>query len=139
VLKDGGTDGAGNTIDGLFGAFGVTVSPDGKHVYVTGEFDNAVAGFAAVKSFVLLADEDIQINAQVNSDGDIHANNDIFFNEGNKPNSIHTGNVTASDDIFIKKRNTIIGTVQGDEVENKGTVTGGVTENAGIAKVQSLN
>jgi cytoskeletal protein CcmA (bactofilin family) len=90
---------------------------------------------AAAKAFVLLAEEDIEINGQVNSDGDIHANNDIFFNEGNKPNSIHTGNVTASDDIFIKKRNKIIGTVQGDDVENKGTVTGGVTENAGIAKV----
>ncbi|MDZ7366568.1 MAG: hypothetical protein ONB43_11950 [candidate division KSB1 bacterium] len=87
------------------------------------------------KAFVLLAEEDIQINSQVNSDGDIHANNDIFFNEGNKPNSIHTGNVTASDDIFIKKNNKIVGTAKGDDVENKGTVTGGVTENAGVAQV----
>jgi cytoskeletal protein CcmA (bactofilin family) len=77
----------------------------------------------------------VEINGQVNSDGDIHANNDIFFNQGNKPNSLHTGNVTASDDIFIKKKNKIMGTVMGDEVENDGTVTGGVTENAGIAKV----
>jgi cytoskeletal protein CcmA (bactofilin family) len=90
---------------------------------------------AVPKSFVLLAEEDIQINAQVNSDGEMHANNDIFFNEGNKPNSIHTGNVTASDDIVIKKKNKIIGTVMGDDVENSGTVTGGVTENAGIAQV----
>ncbi|MDZ7359103.1 MAG: T9SS type A sorting domain-containing protein [candidate division KSB1 bacterium] len=87
------------------------------------------------KSFVLLADEDIQINAQFNSDGEIHANNDIFFNHGNKPNSVHTGNVTASDDIFINKRNKIVGTVMGDDVENSGTVTGGITENAGIAAV----
>jgi cytoskeletal protein CcmA (bactofilin family) len=77
----------------------------------------------------------VEINGQVNSEGDIHANNDIFFNEGNKPNSLHTGNITASDDIVIKKNNKIMGTVMGDEVENDGTVTGGVTENAGIAKV----
>jgi cytoskeletal protein CcmA (bactofilin family) len=87
------------------------------------------------KLFVFLAEEDIQINGQFNSDGDIHANNDIFFNEGNKPNSLHTGDVTASDDIFIKKRNKIMGTVKGDEVKNGGTVTGGVIENAGIAQV----
>jgi cytoskeletal protein CcmA (bactofilin family) len=90
---------------------------------------------AVVKSFVLLADENVEINGQVNSDGDIHANNDIFFNEGNKPNSLHTGNVTASDDIVIKKRNQIVGKVQGDEVENDGTVTGAITENANLAKV----
>jgi cytoskeletal protein CcmA (bactofilin family) len=89
----------------------------------------------AVKPFVFLADENVEINGQVNSEGDIHANNDIFFNEGNKPNSLHTGNITASDDIVIKKNNKIMGTVMGDEVENDGTVTGGVTENAGIAKV----
>jgi cytoskeletal protein CcmA (bactofilin family) len=97
--------------------------------------DITVNAAAAAKPFVLLAEEDIQINGQVNSDGDIHANNDIFFNQGNKPNSIHTGNVTASDDIFIKKNNKIVGTVMGDDVENRGTVTGGVTEDAGIAKV----
>ncbi len=96
---------------------------------------NPAAPPPSAKAFVLLAEEDIQINGQVNSDGDMHANNDIFFNQGNKPNSVHTGNVTASDDIFIKKNNKIVGTVQGDEVENSGTVTGGVTENAGIATV----
>ena len=89
----------------------------------------------AAKALVLLAEQDIQINGQLNSDGDIHANNDIFFNVGNKPNSLHTGNVTASDDILIKKQNNIVGTVKGDEVENSGTVTGGVTENAGTAQV----
>ncbi len=106
---------------------------------VGGEFEifgqRCGLGVVVPHDFVLLAEEDIQINGQFNSDGDIHANNDIFFNEGNKPNSIHTGNVTASDDIVIKKKNKIMGTVKGDEVENDGTVTGGVTENAGIAKV----
>jgi 6-phosphogluconolactonase (cycloisomerase 2 family) len=38
-------DGVGGA-DGLNGATGVTVSPDGKHVYVTGAFDDAVAVFS---------------------------------------------------------------------------------------------
>jgi uncharacterized repeat protein (TIGR01451 family) len=38
------TDGAGG-VDGLNGANSVRVSPDGKHVYVTGGVDNAVAVF----------------------------------------------------------------------------------------------
>ncbi len=33
-------------VDGLDGAIGVTVSPDGRHVYVTGEQDDAVVAFA---------------------------------------------------------------------------------------------
>ena len=37
-------DGAG-TVDGLAGAFSVAVSPDGSHVYVTGEDDDAVVVF----------------------------------------------------------------------------------------------
>ena len=40
VYKDGV-----NGIDGLDGAFSVTVSPDGAHVYVAGLFDDAVAVF----------------------------------------------------------------------------------------------
>ena len=38
-------DGVGG-VDGLNGAFGVSVSPDGKHVYVTGSDDNSLAAFA---------------------------------------------------------------------------------------------
>jgi 6-phosphogluconolactonase (cycloisomerase 2 family) len=38
-------DGAGG-VDGLNGARSVTVSPDGKHLYVAGAFDNAVAVFS---------------------------------------------------------------------------------------------
>ncbi|MDM8521775.1 tandem-95 repeat protein [Desulfococcaceae bacterium HSG8] len=37
-------DGSGS-VDGLWGATSVTVSPDGSHVYVTGLFDNSVAVF----------------------------------------------------------------------------------------------
>ncbi len=45
VLKDGDVQGA-LTVDGLDGATGVRVSPDGEHVYVTGLQDGAIAVFA---------------------------------------------------------------------------------------------
>lgn len=38
-------DGAGGTVDGLAGARAVALSPDGNHVYVAGELDDAVAVF----------------------------------------------------------------------------------------------
>lgn len=38
-------DGSGG-VDGLAGAYGVTMSPGGEHLYVAGEFDDAVALFA---------------------------------------------------------------------------------------------
>ena len=37
--------GAGNEVDGLMNAAGVSVAPDGKNVYVTGHFDNTVVTF----------------------------------------------------------------------------------------------
>lgn len=84
--------------------------------------------------YVLLADKDVIIDRQVNSEGDIHANNDIEFEEG-KPGT-HTGNLTAVDDITIDKRNTINGDARaGDNIKNKGTITGTVEENAGIPEV----
>lgn len=46
VLKDGGLDGSGNLIDGLNGAYFVTVSADGKHTYVASGSDNAVGVFS---------------------------------------------------------------------------------------------
>ncbi len=45
-LTDGGINGHGNTIDGLKKAIFVTLSSDGKHVYVAGFDDNAVAVFS---------------------------------------------------------------------------------------------
>ena len=42
-------DDPGGTVDGLDGASGVAVSPDGKHVYVTGETDDAIAVFSATR------------------------------------------------------------------------------------------
>ena len=46
VLKDGGQDANGNTVDGLDGAKSVTTSPDGTAVYVAGTNDDALSWFA---------------------------------------------------------------------------------------------
>ena len=35
-----------NSVDGLDGAYSVTVSPDGSHVYAAGHYDNAIAVFS---------------------------------------------------------------------------------------------
>ncbi|MBV7328230.1 lactonase family protein [Chloroflexi bacterium TSY] len=45
VLKNGGSDGAGNSIDGLQGILSMMVSPDNQFVYVVGARDNAVVIF----------------------------------------------------------------------------------------------
>jgi len=84
---------------------------------------------------VLLADENVEIDRQVNSDGDIHANHSIIFKEGNRPNSTHTGDLTAGDNIIIGKRNRIVGAAMADnDVDNQGAVTGGVTEHVNVTR-----
>ena len=45
-LVDGGRDSGMTTIDGLAGASSIAVSPDGRHMYVTGATDNAIAVFS---------------------------------------------------------------------------------------------
>ncbi len=45
-LVDGGRDSGMTTIDGLAGASSIAVSPDGRHMYVTGAMDNAIAVFS---------------------------------------------------------------------------------------------
>jgi len=44
--KDGVNDGNGNIVDGLYGACGIAVSPDGDYLYVAGKTDDAIAVFA---------------------------------------------------------------------------------------------
>jgi len=83
--------------------------------------------------FVLLASVRVKVDRQLDSEGDIHSNNDIEFRDGNP--STHTGNLTAVDDITIRSCNTIDGNVAaGDDVtrENNVTITGTVTSNAPV-------
>jgi len=136
----------------LFGRFGFSVSDagdvngDGKADVIVGAYtedpgaspDDAGRAYIFVNPtpFVFRADEDVEIYRHVDSEGDIHANDDIVFKTGNRPQSIHTGDLTAVDDIEVKKRNKIIGTATaGDEVNNAGEITGGFTENAAVAKI----
>ena len=43
--NDSGTDGCAQTTDGLDGAHSVVISPDGRWVYVTSEYDDAIVRF----------------------------------------------------------------------------------------------
>ena len=60
VLQDGI-----NLVDGLNGAKGVTVSPDGNHVYVASIADNAVAVFSRDNGSSGVPTDDLTINANV--------------------------------------------------------------------------
>jgi 6-phosphogluconolactonase (cycloisomerase 2 family) len=76
-LLDGGQDSGMTTIDGLAGASSVAVSPDGRHIYVTGANDNAIAvfsepsaqsemsGFALPLFFMKLANGDLDTSLNV--------------------------------------------------------------------------
>ncbi len=86
--------------------------------------------------FVLLADKEIKIDGQLSSDGDMHSNDEIEFEEGLP--SIHTGNLFAVGDIEIEEDNTIDGDVTaGEEIEleEDAIITGTVTSNAVVAVV----
>ena len=107
---------------------GAVVGPFGAGLRMSG-----LASF--ILPHVLLADENVEIDRQVNSDGDIHANHSIIFKEGNRPNSTHTGDLTAGDNIIIGKRNRIVGAAMADnDVDNQGAVTGGVTEHVNVTR-----
>lgn len=69
ALLDGGDDAAGNAIDGLDGAFGVRVSPDGAQVYATGMEDNAVAVFSRDSTTGALTFIEQRRNSQADVDG----------------------------------------------------------------------
>ncbi len=61
-------DGQGG-VDGLFGAISVTVSPDGKHLYVAGNRDDAVAVFSRDDNTGMLAFVEMHKDGQSGVDG----------------------------------------------------------------------
>ena len=84
--------------------------------------------------FVLLADEKVLIDHHLASQGDIHSNYKIEIRDGNP--STHTGNLTAVNNIIIKKKNTIAGNVTAGgnlSLEAGAIVTGTATSNAAVA------
>ncbi len=89
---------------------------------------------AAPHPYVLLATVDIEISAATATEGDMHANDDIELNRGAP--TVHTGSLTAGDDIDISSKNTISGDVTaGGDVDNDGTVNGTVTEDDAVSLV----
>lgn len=109
---------------------------DGLVLFIdTSEFSSVPQGAgASCGNFVLFADRDVTIDRPVFSAGDIHANNDIDFKKGKA--SSHTGNLTAVDDIDIKKHNTVYGDITaGDEVDNDGVIIGVSTANAPVEPI----
>jgi len=125
-------DGAGNSY--VTGAIRFSATFGTIALTSAGGYDIFIAKLKG-HDFVFLADENVEINGQVNSDGDIHSNHTIIFKEGNQPNSTHTGDLTAGDNIIIRKRNKIIGTAMADnDVDNQGTITGGFTEHISVAR-----
>ncbi len=133
------TDGSGDV------SFSVTLPisvPDGHYATSTAtdpddntsEFSKCFPVEAQFKPLVFLADKFVNIKGQRNSKGNIHSNRDIVF--FNCRNSTHTGNLTAVDDIFIGRRNTIVGDVTaGDRIKNFGTVTGSININTAVVEV----
>jgi 5'-nucleotidase len=90
-------------------------------------------------SFVLLAEDQVFVDELDASEGDIHSNNKILFGRAHAGDpSTHTGNLSAVNDVEIRKNNTIIGDVTaGGTVILKGnaTVSGTVTENTMVDAV----
>jgi len=89
-----------------------------------------------VLSYVLLSDGNLSIYQNKLSKGNIHANAEIEFLAG-APGT-HTGDVTATDDITIRTKNTIQGNVtSGDDIFLFGTatITGTRQDHAPVAVV----
>ena len=89
------------------------------------------------EEFVLIADEDIVIKAAGETYGNLHANNDIEFDNEHHSSSVHYGNVFAVDDIEVERGYRIEGEAfAGDEVENDGEITGGSHKHADVQRMQ---
>ncbi len=85
-------------------------------------------------NYILLAAEDIVLNAPELTQGAIFANDDIHFNRGHF--SVHNGKLIAGDDVEIFRGNTIDGRVfAGGEIESRGEINGRTRENSWIGPV----
>lgn len=88
--------------------------------------------------FVFIANNLVMLNQNQLSNGNIHSNGRIEFDQGASPGK-HTGNLSAIDDINIDDNNIIMGNAtSGADVNLSGSavVTGIITENANVGVIQ---
>jgi parallel beta-helix repeat protein len=88
-------------------------------------------------SYALLAVNKIELKGQKKSEGIMHSNNEMIFNDGY--GSIHTGNLTAGGKMTIKNGNTINGDLKaGSElkIESNATINGTAAGYASVSQVR---
>ncbi|MFL2784471.1 MAG: lactonase family protein, partial [Dehalococcoidia bacterium] len=105
-----------NGVDGLNGAMHVTVSSDGKHVYVAGRSDNAVAVFSRNSSTGTLTYVEMQKDGVNGVDGLNGANSVTVSPDGNHVYT--TGFV--DDAVAVFSRNSSTGALTYVEMQNDG-------------------
>lgn len=105
-----------NGVDGLFGASSVIVSPDGKHVYVTGQIDDAVAVFSRNNSTGQLSFVEYQMNKENVEDGLDGAFAITLSHDGSH---VYVGS-GANDAITVFSRNSETGALTLTEVYKNG-------------------
>ena len=122
------TDGVGG-VDGLDGAFSVTVSPDGAHIYVVGLVDDAVAVFSRDAPTGALTFVEAQFDGVGGVDG-----LDQAFSVTVSPDGAHVYVAAASDDaVSVFSRDATTGALTFVEAQFDGV--GGVDGLAGAATV----
>ncbi len=87
-----------------------------------------------VHDFLFLTDFKVSFIKSLHSEGNVHSNDDISIREG--IGGVYDGNITAVEEVTIRKNNTINGDVSaGDDIEVFGIVNGTVTPNTQIDSI----
>jgi hypothetical protein len=97
------------------------------------EYSPEVGPESVCAAFTLLADRDVEVYRPLAFEGDIHANDDIDLYVAGP--STYTANLSAVDDIEVRRDNTIEGdATAGDRIRISGSsaITGAVTEQAAV-------
>lgn len=105
-----------NGVDGLFGAVHVAVSQDRKHVYVTGQIDDAVAVFSRDSATGKLAFTEVHFDEENGVDG-----LDEAFDVKFSPDGAHLYITGGEDDaLTVFSRNSITGSLTFVEMQKNG-------------------
>jgi len=108
--------------------------PDENHVQVT--LSGSGRTSSSANNYLLLAANKIELKGQKKSEGNMHSNGEMVFNDGY--GSIHTGNLTAVGKMTIKNGNTINGDLKAGgelKVESNATINGTAAGFTSVARV----